>query len=299
MVNCNVYHAQQGFLTLKITTIIYAFLLLLPSISHATSKQFPVLVTLPPLSGLVLLLAPNTNVQCLLPNNADPHHFQLTPKQVDSLQQTSLLIRSPRDDQSWAMLQADVPSFSLWEGHHEKQQIHRHHHNETHAWLNPKRVASELPHLVEALIQSRLVSEQDIQAQLKPSQQQAQNIWQQWERLVITYNLKQRGIMMQHPSWQGLFEALGVPIRGVLESAQHGQEYGPRKLEKALKVLKENPQTLLIADSNHSNRALTWLQKHSGNTIILLDALGTCGETWQSFMQRNLKAFSKITGETP
>jgi len=297
MVNCNVYHAQQGFLTLKITTIIYAFLLLLPSISHATSKQFPVLVTLPPLSGLVLLLAPNTNVQCLLPNNADPHHFQLTPKQVDSLQQTSLLIRSPRDDQSWAMLQADVPSFSLWENHDEKQ--HTHHHHETHAWLNPKRVASELPHLAEALIQSRLVNEQDIQAQLKPSQQQAQNIWQQWERLVITYNLKQRGIMMQHPSWQGLFEALGVPIRGVLESAQHGQEYGPRKLEKALKVLKENPQTLLIADSNHSNRALTWLQKHSGNTIILLDALGTCGETWQSFMQRNLKAFSKITGETP
>ena len=287
---------------MKTITILYLLLLGFPSISHATNKQLSVLVTLPSLSGLVLTLSPSLHVQCLLPNNADPHHFQLTPKQVDNLQQASLLVRSPRDDQSWSMLQANTPSFNLWEAHTNKavdaRSTHEH-EGMTHAWLNPKHVASELPHLAEALIQLNPSCAQNIQAQLKRSRQDAQNIWKQWEHLVITYHLKQRGIMMQHPSWQGLFEALGVPIRGVLESAQHGQEYGPRKLEKALGTLKKHPETVLIGDSNHSNRALTWLQKHSGNTMIHLDALGTCQETWQSLMQRNIEAFDKLTGDMP
>ncbi|MDQ7004387.1 MAG: metal ABC transporter substrate-binding protein [Ghiorsea sp.] len=256
------------------------------------------MVTLPPLSGLVLALDPQLNVQCLLPNNADPHHFQLTPKQVDSLQQANLLIRSSRDDQSWAMLHSGTPSFSLWQDNDDPQHKHTQHH-ETHAWLNPKLVMDELPHLAEILIQTNATHEQNIQVQLKRSQKQAQHIWQQWELLVQQQNLKQRGIMMQHPSWQGLFEALGVPIRSVLESAQHGQEYGPRKLEKALNVLKKYPQTVLIADSNHSNRALTWLQKHTGNPIIALDALGQCGESWSSLMQRNIEALNKLTDKKP
>ncbi|HID36776.1 MAG TPA: zinc ABC transporter substrate-binding protein [Ghiorsea sp.] len=300
VVNCNVYHHQQGYITLNFSRITCFFLLLFPSISHATSQQIPpVLVTLPPLSGLVLALSPDLNIQCLLPNNADPHHFQLTPRQVNHLQHATLLVRSPRDDQSWAMLQPAAPTFSLWQEHENTPDTltdaHEHEHTDSHAWLNPKLVASELPHLAEALIQSNPANEQNIQKQLKRSQQQTKNTWQQWQDMVKAQQLKQRGVMMQHPSWRGLFEALGVPIRGVLESSQHGQEYGPRKLEKALQVLKEYPKTILIADSNHSNRALKWLQKHSSNTMIQLDALGACGEPWQHLMQRNLKTLSTLS----
>ena len=283
---------------MKTIIILNLLLLGLPSMSHATSIEKPatVMVTLPPLAGLVLSLAPQTHVQCLLPNNADPHHFQLKPRQVDSLRKAILLIRSPRDDKHWPGLSSQAPALTLWKENHE----HEHeHHEPNHAWLNPQEVSDILPTLTNQLQQSLALDASLMNKQLQLTQAQVKRMWQQWQTMVEATQLKQRGVMMQHPSWQGLFEALGVPIRGVLESAQHGQEYGPRKLEKALATLKEHPETILIGDSNHSNRALVWLKKQSGHAIIPLDALGQCGEPWLDLMQRNLKTLQTLSGNQP
>jgi len=234
------------------------------------------------LAGLVLSLAPQLQVQCLLPNNADPHHFQLTPRQVTALQQTRLLIRSPRDDKFWPGLHTQAPTFELW-----PTQKHLHHES-NHAWLNPQQVLRALPKLADNLMLTFPESKPRIKQALEQSQMQVKIIWKQWQNLVVSTHLKQRGVMMQHPSWQTLFEALDVPIRYTLESAQHGQEFGPKKLEKALAILTQHPNTVLIGDSNHSNRALQWLNKRTAQPIVKLDALGSCGESWVKLMQRNL-----------
>ena len=260
----------------------------MPSISHAEKEsRNPILVTLPPLSGLVTWLAPNAHVQCLLPNNADPHHFQLTPRQVSQLQQTTLLIRSPQDDKFWSSFQTPAPTLALWP---TKKHLH---HEPNHAWLNPQAVTQALPLLANKLKLTYPEQAPAIQKQLTLAQEQSNMIWEAWQDLVEKHHLRQRGIMMQHPSWQGLFEALGVPVRGILESAQHGQEYGPRKLEKALATLQQHPDTVLIGDAKHSNRALAWLQKHSSHTLVKLDAIGKCNTPWLQLMQYNLDALDK------
>ena len=266
---------------MKTIVFFYCLLLALPSISHAeTANQNTLLVTLPPLSGLVTWLAPSAKVQCLLPNNADPHHFQLTPRQVSQLQQTTLLIRSPRDDKFWSSFQTPAPTLALWPS---SKHIH---HEPNHAWLNPQAVMQALPLLADKL-------KLTYPTQTSLIQKQSKMVWETWQTLVEKYDLKQRGIMMQHPSWQGLFQALGVPIRGILETAQHGQEYGPRKLEKALATLQQYPDTVLIGDAKHSNRALEWLQKHSSHTLVKLDAIGKCNTPWMQLMQYNLDALDK------
>ena len=273
---------------MKTIVFFYCLLLALPSISHAeTAKQNTLLVTLPPLSGLVTWLAPKAEVQCLLPNNADPHHFQLTPRQVSQLQQTTLLIRSPRDDKFWSSFQTPAPTLALWPSSKHL------HHGPNHAWLNPQAVMRALPLLADKLKLTYPAQTSVIQKQLSLAQKQSNMVWKAWQALVEKHDLKQRGIMMQHPSWQGLFQALGVPIRGILESAQHGQEYGPRKLEKALATLQQYPDTVLIGDAKHSNRALKWLQKHSGNPWVKLDAIGKCNTAWLQLMQYNLDALDK------
>jgi ABC-type Zn uptake system ZnuABC Zn-binding protein ZnuA len=162
------------------------------------------------------------------------------------------------------------------------------HHENNHAWLHPKDVLQALPKLADKLMLIFPEHQQSIKQQLQLAQEQVKNIWQQWQDLVNDTGLKQRGVMMQHPAWQSLFQALGVPIRSTLESAQHGQEFGPRKLEKALNILKQYPSTVLIGSSKHSNRALQWVSKRTPQSIIKLDALGTCGESWQHLMQHNL-----------
>jgi len=274
-------------------------LLASPSTSYATNteQQATIMVTLPPLSGLVTWLDPSLAVQCLLPNNADPHHFQLTPRQINSLQQARLLIRSPRDDKFWPLVNNNSPILNLW-GAQDDKHVRDPHQPTNHAWLNPQDVLTELPKLAQELSQTFPKHKQVVQQQLHIALEETQRVWQQWQKLVDETHLKTTGVMMQHPSWRVLFEALNVPIRDVLESAQHGQEFGPRKLEDAMTILKQQPDTILIGDINHSNRALQWLEKYSNTPIIKLDALGHCGESWSSLMQRNLKTLKTLTGTT-
>jgi len=275
------------FFTLCLSFIAQILLITSTNAANLPTKPEIIIVTLPPLSGLVTWLAPKAEVQCLLPNNADPHHFQLTPRQVSQLQQTTLLIRSPRDDKFWSSFQTPAPTLALWP-------TTKHlHHEPNHAWLNPQAVKQTLPLLADQL---RLIFPEQapaIQKQLSLAQKQSNMVWKAWQALVEKFDLKQRGIMMQHPSWQGLFQALGVPIRGILESAQHGQEYGPRKLEKALSTLQQYPDTVLIGDAKHNNRALEWLQKHSNHPLIKLDAIGKCNTPWLELMQHNLETLDK------
>jgi len=264
-----------------------AFILLLFNLSVPV-KASEILTTLPPLAGLVHWLDPDADVRCLLPSNADPHHFQLSPRQVEALQLSKLFIRSSQDDGHWSSLQSQAQVLDLWpliehHGEHEQDILN-------HAWLNPQAVQQILPQLAQQLATLYPNHQQKIQQKLSIALKESEHIWQAWRQLSLSIELDKHGVMMQHPSWSNLFQALQIPIRNTLESEQHGHEYGPRKLETALQQLQKYPSTLLIADSNHSSRALQWLQNHHPeSSIVTLDALGTCGETWPELMQRNIK----------
>jgi len=250
------------------------------------------LSTLPPLAGLAQWLDPQADIQCLLPAHADPHHFQLSPHQVETLQHSTLLIRSSRDDGHWPSLHTSASTLDLWPSPATK---HKHEDANSHVWLNPQAVISILPSLAQALEHAHPTRQASIAKQLTLNIQQAKQLWQTWQQNPNIHQLQKTGVMMQHPAWKSLFEALHIPVWSVLESGKHGQEYGPKKLEEALKLLNEHPQTVLIGDSTHNNRALLWLQRHHPSSkIITLDALGTCGEAWPALMQRNLQQL-KIT----
>jgi len=251
------------------------------------AKAADIITTLPPIAGLVQWLKPDADIACLLPANADPHHFQLSPRQVQSLQHSKLLVRSSQDDGHWPSLQSPAPVFDLWPG--DKTELEHEHHSFNHAWLNPHAVQAVLPKLAHSLQTIYPADSALIQQNLELALVQSERVWQHWKKVGQSTELNQYGVIMQHPSWANVFHALHIPIFNTLESEQHGHEYGPRKLEAALQQLQQHPNIRLIADSNHSNRALLWLQNHHKKTTMTkLDALGVCGESWLHLMQRNL-----------
>jgi len=261
-------------------------------------KAAEIMTTLPPLSSLVHWLDPQASVKCLLPANADPHHFQLTPKQVESMGKAKLLIRSSRDDGQWASLHTSMKTWDIWPS--QNSTIHKdtsQHHHETgnHAWLSPHDVAVILPQLAENLIQVYPNHRQSIKNQLKTAQLNVVHIEKQWLDVTISLHLHKKGSIMQHPAWLTLFQDLKVPVWTVLESGNHGQEHGPRVLENALKVIQIHPNSLLIADQRHNSRALLWLQRHHPESqLVTLDALGQSNETWPELMQRNLNILQRL-----
>lgn len=249
--------------------LLIASCFLLPAVARAD-----IVVTLPPLAGLVSMLEPNADVHCLLAAGADPHTFQLTPRQAGQLRQADLLVRASRDDGEWPGLDANTPTLDLWQ-------------KDDHAWLRPSLVKQALPRLAARLQQLHPAHRQQIADTLRTALVLCDQLEEAWREALLP--LRQQGVIMQHPAWRGLCQHFGIPVRAILEPHHHGGEVTPQKLEQALQTIRTHPATALWGDNRHSNRALTWLMQHAhtGKPAIL-DALGTCGMRWEALMRHNI-----------
>jgi len=253
-------------------------------ITDATAQDDPdqpiIEVTLPALAGIVHWISPDATVQCLLPAGADPHHFHPGPRQIERVQKAELLLRSSRDDVAWFdhTSVADFPVLDLWSVEHGTHD---------HAWLLPADVYAQIPNVIRSL-QGVLPQQKNMAAASKLAADVAA-ISQAWQAVMDV--LRQRGVIMQHPSWQPLFEHYQVPILAVLESNNIGHSHGyhAQDLDKALQQLKQHPQALLIADRRHDDAGLKWLQRHHpASQLVYLEPVGTCDQTWPELMRQNI-----------
>jgi len=240
---------------------------------HALSAE--IAVTLPPLAGLVAMLDDQTDVLCLLPGGADPHHFQLQPRSIESLRQSRLLIRTSFDDGGWPLPAHHANTLDLWP-------------DMDHGWLSPTAVREILPRIADAL--SLLYPERSDEIAVRLKQALVQTFFMESDWQTALMPVKQSGVIMQHPSWQRLMNEMKVPVLAVLESGRHGHQHGPHLLEKALEKLEKYPDAWLVADIGHNQRALDWLERHAKPSPhrITLNALGECGMSWVELMQANL-----------
>jgi ABC-type Zn uptake system ZnuABC Zn-binding protein ZnuA len=244
-----------------------------------------IITTLPPLTGLVLLLDGEADVHCLLPPGADAHDFQLTPRQVQGLKSADLLIRSSYDDGHWSGIGAKRRSFDLWP-------------TQAHAWLSPNAVRDRLPALAAELQALAPERSAQIAAALTRAIKACDAADADWRKALAPY--RDAGAIMQHNAWAPVLQQYGVPVWSVLESGHHGDDIGPHRLEEALGLLHTHPGALLWGNQRHASRALQWLQEHAGNgarpRLLLFDPLGECGMTWPQLMQRNLDILKQAAG---
>ncbi len=248
-----------------------AIILLMPMTAGAAE----IAVTLPPLAGLVTMLDQKAEVTCLLPAGADPHHFQMSPRKVEALNHSELLIRAGADDAGWPLLPDHARTLKLWP-------------RTDHGWLNPSSVRDALPLIAKALIRLQPERRDAIDIALIHALQQTRDIEQAWRKALS--GLATDGVLMQHPSWRRLMQHMGIAVLAVLESTHHGHEMGPHKLEYALSTLNQHPDAWLLDDATHSNQALDWLARHAARAPhrVTLDALGSCGLSWSELMQMNI-----------
>lgn len=253
-------------------TLAFCFLAFMTS-KPALSTE--IAVTLPPLAGLVVMLDEQADVLCLLPAGADPHHFQLQPRTIESLSQSRLLIRASFDDGGWPLPAHHSNTLDLWP-------------DIDHGWLSPTAVRKALPKIAAALSSLYPGRSDEIALRLKQALVQTFFVESDWQAALMS--VKQSGVIMQHPAWQRLMNEMDIPVLAVLESGRHGHQHGPHLLEDALEKLKKHPDAWLVADVGHSQRALNWLKQHAtlAPYDITLDALGQCGMSWVELMRANL-----------
>lgn len=259
--------------TIAFCTVLALAVSVLP-VRHAQASEDEIIVTLPPLAGIVHLLAPEIKVTCLLTQGADPHGMELTPKMVERIRHARLLIRTSADDGSWRGWPKGLHILDLWP-------------QKDHAWLVPEEVAAAIKRIANALVELRFIQTSEVSGRLH----EAQNHIERVRHLLSTQlkPLRTDGVILQHPAWARLCHAYSVPVWAVLERNHHSHGLHPWTLEKALKALRQHPRARLWGDKHHNNRALLWIaERHPGASIRMLDPLGDCDLSWEALLERNL-----------
>lgn len=233
-----------------------------------------VVATLPPLAGMVRLLDPELAPDCLLGASADPHLMRITPRQAAALRRARLLLRSSGDDGGWRGLAPRAGTvLDLWPDRH-------------HAWLVPAWVRRRLPALADALVRRGLLPAAERDARLARASARLDALEAGWRRLLAPW--RERGVIMQHPAWRALMRHFGVAVRAVLEPSHHGEGAGPRRLERALRLLRGSDPPLLLVEESHGNRMIDWLRARVQDArVVRLNALGRCGLPLDRLMADN------------
>ena len=257
---------------------VLALMALAPATKAAAAT---VMVTLPPLAGMVQLLLPDAQPRCLLAGNGDPHHLVLSPRKIAQMRRASLLVRSSGDDGGWSGLRGfGGRVVDLWPRAH-------------HPWLLPSDLLAALPRLAKALMAQRLLSEREAAQRLAAARERLQRLDRAWRQALRP--LREGGVIMQHPAWRRLFAHYRVPVRAVLERGHHGDGASPRQLEAALALLRGAHPPLLVVEQSHANRMIDWLSQRVPRAgVVALDALGRCGVALDSLQQRNLRQLRQL-----
>lgn len=167
-----------------------------------------VVASIPPLAMIVRELVPDSvRVETLLPPGASPHTFELSPSMAADLEAAALVVRVGGDIDPWA--ERGTESWIFASSCPEESKVN------PHVWVDPLLVAKALPSLSESL-KKALPSEADVIARKSDEYAKALTLLDREVAQKLLF-LKDKPIVVFHPSFNHFFRRYGIVVAGAVE----------------------------------------------------------------------------------
>ncbi|MCZ7555733.1 MAG: metal ABC transporter substrate-binding protein [Bacteroidia bacterium] len=296
---------------LPLSTILLVLLLSAGCADRREDDARPlVVVSIQPLAHWVDAVGGDAlRVITLLPSNANPHTFELLPRQIEDASDARLLLTIGAGLEPWAdKLAQNMKSDStlrlvLSDGEQLLQDAHEHHHGHDHGHVH----AFGNPHLwLDPLFAVRSVEKiRDALGRLYP--QNAQRFRERAAHYIdslrqlhadieaVTTTWTQRRFIADHSSWVYFAERYGLREAGAIEQ-QPGREISARELAGLIRMMRASGIRAIFADKRSNARGVTLLAEESGARIAFLDPLGGAltSASYLTLMRENLAAMDGV-----
>jgi ABC-type Zn uptake system ZnuABC Zn-binding protein ZnuA len=261
-----------------------------------------ILVTIPPLAGLVRPLTPQGGaVQTLIPTGRSEHGYELTPEDIATLAQADVVIYVGLglDAQVEAFLRkhpnparrevcfAKVVGISAdGAAHEDPDHDDGHHHGgvDPHLWLDPDLCIKLVPALAAAVAAPGVApstSAADVLvARLKAFDDQAR------ARLAP---YKGRAIVTHHDAWRRLAEHYGLTVAAVIRPIEAADE-NSGAINDVIKAVQDQHLKEILVEPQFSDKAARRIAQETGVRVGKIDPLGD-GD-WFVTMQANIDAIA-------
>ncbi len=231
---------------------IISIFLLLGSLSAQS-----IAVSLAPYLNIVQEIAgPKIEVHLVVPQGASAHSFDVTPKQIQKLQEDSIwfIVGEPFESRAIKSLNKDHPRIvDLRSGLTLQEELspcgHDHGSFDPHIWMNPEMMMIQIGTIRDALTDQFPTDSSDIY-------QRAENVMNKLNKLQAGVSAALSGqtgtIIVSHPAYGYLLSRYGIR-QYALEF--EGKEPSAKQLSQALDLIREVHATTLFTQKQYSQKA--------------------------------------------
>lgn len=277
----------------------------------AQSRPVRVVVSIPPLEGLVRELAPDAQITTLVPPGVSEHNFEITAAGIAATGAADLvvlvgaglepqidrLLFAQGDRKGRAVLRfgdvVGVASDPHAAHDHAHADDHDHHHDaesDPHLWLDPVLVERFIPALSEALMSAMLRADDqahiaNLDARAANLLQRARAVHEAYESRLAPY--RGRAIVTQHAAFGRPAHRYGLEIAAVLRAGEM-TEPTPAVIAQVAALARDKDVAAIFAEPQSSNADARRLAEATNLRLLTLDPLGA-GD-WEAMMLQNLES---------
>jgi len=244
-----------------------------------------------------ILIQDESQIINILPEGANPHHFEPTPRTIRRLQTVQLFIGIDPHFDGWVESLLPEETTVIYLGqifghHHEEGQNHHHHddHENPHHWLSIQKSKRMIHKLAEVLKKS--LSEQSDSIDIQLNQYSAaldeldEEINQHFE------NVQNRSFVQWHPAWNDFADDYGLNIVGTL-SYGHGDTPSLKKMQILINDVKKQ-NTSVVVQGLHESQTASIFAKETNSRLVTLHTISSQKDTsYINMMRSNAQALAQ------
>ena len=256
-------------------------------------------------------------VTCLVPAGTEPHDWEPTSRDIQTIQEADFLIYNGAGMEHWVKDVLDGLGFdaklvavetskgvnllSLEDDDHDHEEGHDHNHGDSttdpHVWLSPLNAKIQMKNICDALSEKDASNKDEYAAHLDKANAEFETLDNDFHKGLDS--LPNKTIVVSHQAFGYLCEAYGLtqmPIEGVEADA----EPNAQEMKKITEFVKENNVKVIFSEELVSPKVAQAIAEATGAQVKELNPLEgltdeqlKAGEDYLSVMRDNLKALEE------
>lgn len=277
-----------------------------------------VVVTVPPLAGLVRPLLPaGASVTVLMSSGKSEHGYEFTPGDIAAIGNADLVVyvgagleeaveeflaKHPAGSRRQDVCFMSVAGFPTGtppreEGQHDEEHEEGHHHHgvDPHLWLDPQlclKLVDALAPVVKKAAEAAGASPGGVDAAL--AKEKADIVAMDLEYKTRLGPLKGYAIVTHHNAWQRPADRYGLKVAAVMREVE-GAEMTPQAVASTVDAIRQQGARAVFVEPQFDRVAAQRIAEAAGVRLALLDPLGD-GD-WFKMMRTNLDSLVRALGK--
>lgn len=249
------------------------------------------------------LLNSESGIINILPQGANPHHFEPSPQTIRDLQNVRLFIGIDREFDGWveSLLPDHVQVVYLAESlENDTKESHEMHHHNPHYWLSVRKAKVMVEALSTALKESHAASQDSIDFYAARYLSRLDTLDQTIRTLLK--DLPNKSFIQWHPAWNYFAEDYGLSVAGTL-SHGHGDSPSIKEIQDLVNLAKKEKIRLVVQGLFEEQQITQVFARETQATLLTLDTMGNPDveeeSTYIKMMNQNARLFAEALQEQP